>query len=111
MSTQIYAYFVRVEKHFLLSTDPCVLISLKCAQESLNRTSIRRGVTTDRVFSLQSQYVSCRGAMAAPEAGFIYCTATATTAVRRPGINSILVVRITWLSSLSKETRVALCNT
>jgi hypothetical protein len=111
MSTQVYAYFIRVEKYFLLSTDPCMLISFKCAQESLNRTSIRRGITTDRVFSLQSQCVSCRGDIAAPEAGFLYCTVTATTAVRRPGTNSILVVRITWLSSLSKETRGALCNT
>jgi hypothetical protein len=111
MSTQVYAYFIRVEKYFLSSTDTCVLISFKCAQESLNRRSTRRGVTTDRVFNLQSRCVSCRGDIAALEAGFVYCTAAATTAVRRPRINSILVVRITWLSRLSEETRGALCNT
>jgi hypothetical protein len=87
-----------------------MLIYFKCAQESFNRKVIRR-VTTDRVFNLQSQCVSCRGAIAAPEAGFIYCTATVTTAVRRPHINNILVVCITWLSSLSKETRGAFRNT
>jgi hypothetical protein len=111
MPTQVYAYFIRVEKSFLLFTDPCVLIYFQCAQESLNRMFIRRGVTTDRVFKLQSQCVSCRGAIAAPEAGFLYCTATATTTVRRPGINNILMVRIAWLSSPSKETRGAFRNT
>jgi hypothetical protein len=105
MPMQVYACFIRVEKYFLLLTDPCLLIYFQCAQESFNRRFIRRGVTTDRVFKLMSQCVNCCGALAAPEAGFIYCTATETTA--RMGVNNILVVRTTWLSSPSKETRGA----